>query len=228
LAIHHEESKIHIVLDKSVLKWISFVFVIVLLGFSFYFYRKKQTEWMETGFRLHRASARTLLRHMQKKSNLSEVVRGRMRQAIHLLLNKELDDEVVITRCRVVRAGSHWPTISLSYVDEKLKVAHVKYIYGKSQTGDLEFTFVDTNEMPPLELRMRGVTDLLFSLKEDPNLTADSNPFLVEEDGRWYFACPEPFYKSILDRQGEFILLNKAKNVLDQVTLKELYIAEEK
>ena len=231
MAIHHKDSKINIVLDKSVLKWSLFGLLVVLLVFSFYLYRKKQTEWMETSYRLHRASRRTLDRYIRSISDIADskgVLLDRLRKARKLLGNNRFDDEVIIVRCQTLKVGSHWPTISLGYVDEKLRVAFVKYISEKSQSHRLEFTFVDPNGMPPPGLRMWGVTDLLLSLREDANLPADGKPFLVQENQRWYFVCPEPFYKSILKRQGRFILLDRANNILDQATLQELYVPERK
>jgi len=221
-------SKNYIVINKIFLKWILLGGSIVFLIFCFYFYRKKQTEWKQTGYQLQQSSARNLLKEMRNKANLSEVEIGRTRKAIHLLLNKEFDDEVVIVRCQVIKAGSHWPAIALRYVDEKLKVAYIKYIDSKSQNGELEFMVIGPNEMPPLELRMWGTTDLLVPLREAPNLPTNAKPFQSIEDERAFYFLPKPLFESIIAGHGEFVLLDKDKNVLDALAIQEVFFPEEK
>jgi hypothetical protein len=144
------------------------------------------------------------------------------------LSNEEYDDEVVIVRCQVVKSGAHWPTIDLRYLDEKLRVAYVRYINGESQNEEPGFMVVGPNEMPSIELRAWGITELLVPLREGPNLPTSAKPFQSIEDGRAFYVLPNPLFKSIITGHGEFVLLDKDKNVLDALAIQEVFFPEEK
>lgn len=221
-----KNSKSYIVLKvhKNLLKWIMLTVAIIIIVVCLYFYWKKQGEWKQTRYKLHKASTRCLLHQKRKKPNLnlSEAESRRTRAAIHLLLNKKFDDEVLIVRCQVVKSGSHWPAIDLRYLDEKLKVAYIKYIDTKLQNGEQGFMVIGPNEMPPIDLRMWGTTDLLVPLREDANLPTSAPPFQSMKHERAFYVLPKPLFKSIVEGCGEFALLDKDKNVLDALTVQEV------
>lgn len=219
-----DDKKLTIVISSKQLIIGVVVAILLALGLTGLYVRQKVKAAKEQILKHYHKSGSDLRYELSKdpaisenKSKISRYWRG-----FKILKNNSFDGDVIAYDFRVVDCNEIGHVVVIKYVDELLNVAQISY----TQSADPNVVgglFVAPDSMPPPHMRMFGKTELCIFLKFNSNLFPGDIPYDEQDGERLYLVVPQATFDSIVNIEGQFVLLGKEGDVLDRFELKKLH-----
>jgi len=218
-----DDKKLTIVVSSKQLI-IGFVVAILLaLGLTGLYVRQKVKAAKEQILKQYHKSGSDLRYELSENPTISENKSkiSRYWRGFKILKNNTFDGDVVAYEFSVVDCNEIGHVVVIKYIDELLKVVQISYT-PSTDPNVVGGLFLDPDSMPSPHMRMFGKTELCVYIKVDPKLSVNDAPYDELDDERWYLVMPQTIFDSIVNIEGQFILLGKEGDVLDRFRLKEL------
>lgn len=164
---------------------------------------------------------RKLRREFESSSGIVANKKRRMRKAMDTLLNREFDDTVLVFNIEISPAGDRYsPFAAIYYVDENATLNQINYSES-NDVNDLGKVLLPPEEFAPPDMRHVGLCSLCLNLRPNDSLPDKATPYR-EFDEKFYLVVPTTLFNNIMQKKGQFILLDKSGNILDRIGLEEL------
>lgn len=164
---------------------------------------------------------RQLRREFDSSSGIAANKKMRMRKAMDTLLNREFDDTVLVFDIVISPTGDKYsPFAAIYYVDENANLNQINYAE-PNDVNDLGGVLLPPEEFAPADMRHVGLCSLCLHLRSNDSLPDKATPY-KEFDEKFYLVVPTTLFNNIMQKKGQFILLDKSGNILDRIGLEEL------
>ncbi|NIV14272.1 MAG: hypothetical protein GWN62_24265 [Aliifodinibius sp.] len=162
-----------------------------------------------------------LRRELDSGSGIAANKKRRIKKAMDTLLNRQFDEAVTVFNIKVSPTGDKYgPFVVIYYVDENASLNQINYAESNEVT-DVGDVLLPTEEFAPSNMRHVGICSLCLYLRLKGGF-ADNAKSYREFDEKYYLVVPSTLFNNIMEKKGQFILLDKNDSILDRVGLKEL------
>lgn len=218
-----DDKKLTIVISSKRLI-IGFVVAILLaLGLTGLYVRQKVKAAREQFLKHYHTSGSDLRYELSKDPTISENKSkvSRYWRGFKILKNNTFDGDVIAYDFSVIDCNEMGYVVVIKYIDELLNVVQISYT-PSTDPNVVGGLFLAPDSMPPPHMRMFGKTELCVYIKVDPKLSANDAPYNELDDESWYLVMPQAIFDSIVNIEGQFVLLGKEGDVLDRFRPQEL------
>jgi hypothetical protein len=162
-----------------------------------------------------------LRREFESSSGITANKKRRMRKAMNTLLNRQFDDTVIVFNIEISPTGDKYrPFVAIYYVDENASLNQINYAES-NEVNNVGDVLLPPEEFAPSDMRHVGICSLCLNLRLNNSLTDNAKSYR-EFDEKYYLIVPSTLFNNIMEKKGQFILLDRNSNILDKVGLKEL------